>query len=334
MEAKSIDTGWPHRDEHLRTSDFFDVERYPTITFQSDRLAPSGSGWIAEGPLTMHGITKRIAIPFRLVRPPVRSPESRWLILNVEGSVRLARADFGIVGGSTYNSWFNKARAATMGDSVDVTLEVEGWSADAASHRLPGVDAALERMNAGGVQAQIARLRSTKDTTRAERWPQYVHGQDLVVRALVSTGRTADAVALARALPDLFPGSTNARVVYGYALSASGDFAAAEAQYRVAKQEFKPPQPDPNEKFKQVDENWWYLDQLARTSIEWGRTREGALLARLISELYPNTAGAHTTYGYILAAAGETAAARAEYDRALALDPTETRAMELRRRLK
>src|SRR5690349_23113514 len=38
IDTKSIDTGWPHRDEHLRTSDFFDVERFPTIVFQSDSL--------------------------------------------------------------------------------------------------------------------------------------------------------------------------------------------------------------------------------------------------------------------------------------------------------
>src|SRR5262249_681425 len=38
IEAKSIDTGWPHRDEHLRTSDFFDVERFPRMLFKSDRV--------------------------------------------------------------------------------------------------------------------------------------------------------------------------------------------------------------------------------------------------------------------------------------------------------
>jgi polyisoprenoid-binding protein YceI/Flp pilus assembly protein TadD len=334
IEAKSIDTGWPHRDEHLRTSDFFDVERYPTITFQSERLLASGGAWIAEGPLTMHGVTRQITIPFRLVRPPVRSPESRWMILNAVGSLRLARADFGIVGGSTYNSWFTKARSATMGDSVDVSLEVEGWSADAASQRSPGIDAALERVKTSGVQAQIARLTSAKDTTSAARWPQYFYGQDLLVRALVATNRLPDALPLARALIDLFPSSTNARVLYGYVLSASGDVRGADAQYALAKEAFKPPQPDPNERFKQDDENWWELDQLARTSIEWGRTREAVPLARVIAELYPSIARAHTTYGYALAMSGDSAAARAAYERALTADPGETRALELRRRLK
>src|SRR6476620_1688693 len=48
IESKSIDTGWPHRDEHLRTSDFFDVAKYPSIVFQSRRLRQSRDGWIAE----------------------------------------------------------------------------------------------------------------------------------------------------------------------------------------------------------------------------------------------------------------------------------------------
>src|SRR5437764_179398 len=48
FETKSLDTGWGHRDSHLRTSDFFDVERFPTITFESDRLRPVGNAWVAE----------------------------------------------------------------------------------------------------------------------------------------------------------------------------------------------------------------------------------------------------------------------------------------------
>src|SRR5262245_48920344 len=52
IEAKSIDTGWPHRDEHLRTDDFFDVDKYPTIVFQSERVTRNGDGWVADGQLT------------------------------------------------------------------------------------------------------------------------------------------------------------------------------------------------------------------------------------------------------------------------------------------
>src|SRR4029079_12849252 len=62
IDAKSLDTGWGHRDEHLRTSDFFDVEKYPTIAFQSDRMTLTQNGWRADGKLTMHGVTRPISI--------------------------------------------------------------------------------------------------------------------------------------------------------------------------------------------------------------------------------------------------------------------------------
>src|SRR6476469_3340501 len=143
IETKSLDTGWPHRDEHLRTSDFFDVEKYPTIVFQSDRIVPNGDAWTMQGRLTMHGATKQIAFPIRFIQKPIRSPESKWMVMNTAGSLRLARKDFGILGGDTYNSWFDKARAATMADSVDVSLEIEGYSPDATSQRSPRIDVAI-----------------------------------------------------------------------------------------------------------------------------------------------------------------------------------------------
>jgi len=117
IDAKSIDTGWPHRDEHLRTDDFFDVDKYPTIVFQSDRLAQTTEGWVANGQLTMHGVTRSVAIPFHFPRLPSRSPESGWMVLNADAALRLKRTDFAILGGSTHNAWFDKARAATMADS-------------------------------------------------------------------------------------------------------------------------------------------------------------------------------------------------------------------------
>ena len=86
IDANTIDTGFPLRDDHLRTSDFFDVEKYPTIVFQSERLVPQGDSWMLTGKLTMHGVTKTIAIPFRLLHPPTRSPESNWMVLDAAGA--------------------------------------------------------------------------------------------------------------------------------------------------------------------------------------------------------------------------------------------------------
>jgi polyisoprenoid-binding protein YceI len=333
IDAKTIDTGWPHRDEHLRTSDFFDVEKYPTIVFYSERLVPNGNGFTAQGKLTMHGVTKDVAIPFHLLRPPTRSPESRWLILNTEGTLRLARDDFGILGGSTYNSWFNRARAATMGDSVDISLEIEGYSPDAASQRAPAVEEWLQRVRTNGVQSQIERVRQAVTTATPAQLAGYENGADLVTRGLIATGQLADAVTFARTVVEMWPTSTRLAAVYGLALSISGDQGRATGEFLRMKQIFRAPVPDPNEKFPQVDENWYYLDQLARTAVEWGFSANALALARVITELYPGTARAHTTLGLLLAANGDAQGAAAAYTKALEIDPRETRAMEWRRRL-
>jgi polyisoprenoid-binding protein YceI len=333
IDAKTIDTGWPHRDEHLRTSDFFDVDTYPTIVFRSERLVPNGNGFTAQGKLTMHGVTKDVAIPFHLLRPPTRSPESRWLILNVEGALRLARADFGILGGSTYNSWFNRARAATMGDSVDISLEIEGYSPDATSQRVPAVEEWLQRVRTNGVQSQIDRVQQAVKTATPAQLAGYENGADLVTRGLIATGQVAAAVTFGRTVTELWPTSTRLAAVYALALSISGDEPASTREYARMKQIFRAPVPDPNEKFPQVDENWYYVDQLARTSVEWGFSANALPLARVVAELYPRTARAHTTLGYVQAATGDAQGAAAAYAKALEVDPRETRALEWRRRL-
>jgi polyisoprenoid-binding protein YceI len=333
IETKSIDTGWPHRDEHLRTDDFFDVEKYPTIVFQSSRLTRSGDGWNADGQLTMHGVTSPVSIAFRFPRSPSRSPDSGWMILNADGTLRLKRADFGILGGSTHNSWFDKARAATMADSVDISLEIEGYSADAVSQRPAAVDAALERIRTSGIQSQIDRLAEAKRTRPEAQAAGLIGGADLVTRGLIATGKIADAVKLSGAFAELFPTSTRAAAVHGLALSISGDRSGAAREYQRMRQIFKPPVVDPNEKFPQVDETWYQLDQLAWVTIAWGQAAHGVSLARTIAELYPGAARAHTTLGVLLAETGDTKGAEAAYAKALEVDPRETRALEWRRRL-
>jgi len=66
IKATSINTGIPARDNHLRTADFFGVEKYPEITFQSKRVEKKGKQLIAVGDFTMHGISKEIALPFTI----------------------------------------------------------------------------------------------------------------------------------------------------------------------------------------------------------------------------------------------------------------------------
>src|SRR5690242_9940244 len=67
IPPSSINTGSKHRDEHLRSSDFFDVAQYPAIFFTSRTIRRAPNGLIVEGPLSLHGVTRDVAIPFREV---------------------------------------------------------------------------------------------------------------------------------------------------------------------------------------------------------------------------------------------------------------------------
>jgi polyisoprenoid-binding protein YceI len=342
IQTNSIDTGWPHRDEHLRTSDFFDVTRYPTIVFQSDRIRDAAPGMIADGTLTMHGAAKPLSLPFTVAAGgPRRSPESGWLMLNATSTARLARADFGITGGSVYNSWFDAARAATMGDTVTIEIEVEAWFADAASQRSAPIEASLTRLKAGGVQAQVDRLRQARDSAQRGRtlagkqgppWPAYFTGQLLTVRARVDDGRTDVAGALARAATSLF-GTWQSHLAYGYALAAGGDLTGATAALARAKSLYTPPPPS-SERFKQDDEDWWQFNQLAVAALERGLTRPAREVARVLAELYPSHSRAVVTLGRALAAAGDSRGARDALATALRLDPNEPRAIEWSRRIR
>jgi polyisoprenoid-binding protein YceI len=63
IDAASLDTGIEMRDNHLRSSDFFDVARFPTVAFQSVRIEAAGRRAIVVGRLTLHGVTREITVP-------------------------------------------------------------------------------------------------------------------------------------------------------------------------------------------------------------------------------------------------------------------------------
>lgn len=62
IEMASVDTGDAGRDEHLRSADFFDVEKFPTMTFTSTKVTGSGTDYVVTGDLTIKGITKPVTL--------------------------------------------------------------------------------------------------------------------------------------------------------------------------------------------------------------------------------------------------------------------------------
>ena len=120
IKAGSISTGIKARDEHLRTADFFDVENYPNIIFKSNRIEKKGEGFIAHGDLTMHGVTKRISLPF-VITGVSDDKKERKKNVGYAAKMSLNRKDYGI-------SW-NKVLDSggfVLGDEVDILINIEG----------------------------------------------------------------------------------------------------------------------------------------------------------------------------------------------------------------
>jgi polyisoprenoid-binding protein YceI len=118
VRAASIDTGNGDRDEHLRSADFFEVQKFPTLTFTSTEVkARDGNVLEVTGDLTLHGTTRRIAIPVQVLGT-VKTPNGEKA--GFEAIFTLNRKDFGI----TWNRVLD-ASGAVLGDDVKVTIEVE-----------------------------------------------------------------------------------------------------------------------------------------------------------------------------------------------------------------
>jgi polyisoprenoid-binding protein YceI len=95
IKADSIDTGIEGRDNHLKNPDFFEVAKYPDITFQSKSVTRQGKRLAVTGDFTMHGVTQEITIPFTLLGDPAKLKAGEPP-LGVQGNLKLDRRTYGI----------------------------------------------------------------------------------------------------------------------------------------------------------------------------------------------------------------------------------------------
>lgn len=232
IRTASINTGSQHRDEHLRSADFFDAARYPLIVFRAQSVAPeAGGGFAMTGLLSMHGVTRSVRLACRAMLPPTDDPH-HVVIAGFTGSTMLARRDFGIAGSDAHNPWFDALRSATMGDSVRVTLEIHLWHPDDA-HPDANVASTLARIDSIGIDSAVAHLRAAfaRDSgVVAAAEPSL----DLIGQTLLARGRVRDAFLWLHAVARLIPRSTMAMTSVGLANERMGDTVRAIAWYRQA----------------------------------------------------------------------------------------------------
>lgn len=120
IDTASINTNVVKRDEHLRSADFFDVAKYPTMTFVSKKVAKAGKDKLkVTGDLTLHGITKEVVL---VVEGPTNESKDPWgnIRKGATASTKINRKDFGLV----WNAALETGGVA-VGEEVAINLEIE-----------------------------------------------------------------------------------------------------------------------------------------------------------------------------------------------------------------
>ncbi|ATB42720.1 protein yceI precursor [Cystobacter fuscus] len=119
IDATTVNTNEPKRDEHLRSPEFFDTAKYPTITFKSTKIAKAGKNLKVTGDLTLHGVTKPVVLDVEGFTTESKDP---WGNLKRGGSAttKINRKDFGL----TWNSAIETGGVA-VGEEVSITIDLE-----------------------------------------------------------------------------------------------------------------------------------------------------------------------------------------------------------------
>ncbi|MBK5276342.1 MAG: polyisoprenoid-binding protein [Desulfuromonadales bacterium] len=120
IDTDSINTNVKKRDEHLRSADFFDVAKFPTMTFVSKKVAKAGKDKLkVTGDLSLHGVTRQVVLDVE--GPSLESKDPMGKIRRgATATTRINRKDFGLV--------WNKALetgGVAVGEEVTITLEIE-----------------------------------------------------------------------------------------------------------------------------------------------------------------------------------------------------------------
>jgi polyisoprenoid-binding protein YceI len=113
IDAASVDTGVAPRDNDLRGDSFFDVAKYPTLTFKSKRVEAAGAGKLkVTGDLTIHGVTKEVVLD--VDGPEIQKDPKGHMHMGAAASTKINRKDFGVSGASMM-----------VGDDVPITIDLE-----------------------------------------------------------------------------------------------------------------------------------------------------------------------------------------------------------------
>jgi polyisoprenoid-binding protein YceI len=120
IDSASVNTREPQRDAHLKSADFFDVEKFPTLTFTSTKIAQTGDGELSvEGDLTIHGVTRKVTFAVEGPTLPAKDPWGNVRV-GLAATTKISRKDYGL----TWNAALETG-GLLVGDEITITLDVQ-----------------------------------------------------------------------------------------------------------------------------------------------------------------------------------------------------------------
>jgi polyisoprenoid-binding protein YceI len=118
IQVASIDTEVQQRDDHLRSPDFFDAAKHPTITFKTKRVERSGEQSVLIADFTMRGVTKEIRLPVKITDPV--KDQTGAIRIGLQTKAKLNRKDYGIAYSQTLETG-----VAMVGEEVEIEIDAE-----------------------------------------------------------------------------------------------------------------------------------------------------------------------------------------------------------------
>jgi polyisoprenoid-binding protein YceI len=119
IDVSTVNTQDAQRDGHLKSADFFDVEKFPAMTFKSTHIEKTGDGFAVTGDLTIHGVTRPVVVTVEEVSEPAKDPWGNTRI-GLTATAKINRKDFGL----TWNATL-EAGGVLVGEDVAITLDVQ-----------------------------------------------------------------------------------------------------------------------------------------------------------------------------------------------------------------
>jgi polyisoprenoid-binding protein YceI len=114
IDTTSVDTRVEMRDNDLRSPNYLDVKKYPTITFQSKKVEPAGAGKLkVTGDLTIHGVTKEAVLDVDGPSAPIKDPWGNQR-MGASATTKINRMEYGVAGAP-----------GMVGDEITITLDIE-----------------------------------------------------------------------------------------------------------------------------------------------------------------------------------------------------------------